>query len=65
MIGWGLGVWLAIDHPLAWNSQSVIMFAREREGRQWWARGEQQKRETENEVEENGEKERKTMRDVR
>lgn len=64
MIGWGLGVWLAIDHPLAWNSQSVIMFVREREGRQWWAR-EEQKRETENEVEENGEKERKTMRDVR
>jgi len=32
MIGWGLGVRLAIDYPLAWNSQSVIMFAREREG---------------------------------
>lgn len=35
MIGWGLGVRLAIDYPLAWNSQSVIMFAggREKGGR--------------------------------
>lgn len=65
MIGWGLGVRLAIDYPLAWNSQSVIMFAGERE--KGAVVGERRTTKTRNgeRGSGSGEKERKTTRDVR